>query len=387
MTDQRTFWPYRSAQVLNMSTGPVEVSRQVLDAQLAPLLTPHVADFWTAHDETLLLLKQVLRTDGEVAVTQGSIRAGLDIALGNFVRPGSRILCLENGYWGHMIGDWAQARGGIVTRLAFDYLSPVDANQVREALQRTAFDLVTAVHVETNAGIVNPIEAIGAAVAPTGALFFVDTACSAGAQRVETDLWNIDVGVTGSHKCLASVPGLTVLTLSDKALHALPAEPRMGKFFSLHELLRHTNDRPETPPFTQSPPLIYALRESLRMICATGIEQWWSIHEQVRDLFIAQLRDAGFKLLPDFGPYAEIGELQACGVIAVAYPEGVDDIRFRQILYRDFGIFVIGNVGIYAGRSFRVGLMSPPQLEAVNVYGAVSAFEAAGRAARDYPAP
>ena len=39
--------------------------------------------------------------------------------------------------------------------------------------------------------------------------------------------------------------------------------------------------------------------------------------------------------------------------------------------------YVIGNVGDYAGRSFRVGLMSPPQIEPHNILGTLGAIEAA----------
>ena len=102
----------RRDHVLNMSTGPVEVSRRVLDAQLATLLTPHSAEFWALHDETIGLLGQVLCTKGKVLMMHGSIRTGLDLALGNLVVPGTRVLSVQNGFWGSLIADWAERRGG-----------------------------------------------------------------------------------------------------------------------------------------------------------------------------------------------------------------------------------------------------------------------------------
>ncbi|HEV2364109.1 MAG TPA: hypothetical protein VGS12_07935 [Caulobacteraceae bacterium] len=59
----------------------------------------------------------------------------------------------------------------------------------------------------------------------------------------------------------------------------------------------------------------------------------------------------------------------------MAYGEGIDDERFRQRLAEGHGLFVIGNVGDWKGRSFRVGLMSPPQLEPPAVERTLLAIE------------
>lgn len=367
---------------LNMSTGPVEISERVLKAQLESFMTPHCNDFWKLHDETLLLLKSLLRTEGDVLAFHGSIRAGLDVALSNLVRPGMKVLAITNGYWGDLVGDNAKTYGAEVTWVRESLLRPIDPEVVRKALQKDPeIELVTVIHVETNAGILNPIDEIGAIVCEHEALYFVDTACSAGSIPLETDTWGIDIGVTGSHKCLCAVPGLAVLTLNDRAWKRIQSNAdkvRRG-YFNLVNLFEKTIVRSETPPYTQPSSLFRALNASLIEIAEIGHESWFALHRDMAALFREEIREAGFRMLTDGigGKEALPDHHLSDTVMAVAYPEGVDDHRLRKTLYEDYGIFVIGNIGEFLGRSFRLGLMSPPQLEPRNVLGSIAAIKRA----------
>ncbi|VTU45880.1 Purine catabolism protein PucG (plasmid) [Variovorax sp. SRS16] len=369
--------PYDTPRkMLNMSTGPVEVSRRVLEAQLTPMLTPHHDDFWALHDETLGLLKMALRTRERVLLMHGSIRSGIDLALGNLIGPGTRMLMIQNGFWGTLVGQWAQLHGAVVQTLDHGPLEALELDRIRDKLRAERFDIVAVVHVETNSGIVNPIEAIGKLVAQTDALYFVDTACSAGAIPVETDRWHIDVQTTGSHKCLASIPGLAVLTVSDKAWGRMKSA-RMGAYFDFRRWWQSTVERSVTPPFTQPTTLVLALRQALLEITEGGMENWWARHAAVGTRFMDDMRAAGFRMLLDEASTPHPRHAFSDTVIAMTYPEGVADAAFRHTLLEDSGIFVIGNVGAYAGRSFRVGLMSPPQLDERNLQATMAAIQAA----------
>ena len=373
---------HSSRAILNMSTGPVEVDDRVMQAQIATLLTPHVAQFWKVHDSMCEQLQSVLCTSGQVLVTHGSIRTGLDLALGNVIAAGTRVLCIENGYWGSLIGDYAERHGANVTRLSFKGLDPVDPAAIAGELLGQTFDLVTLVHVETNTGIVNPVAAVGELLRDSPALFFVDTACSAGAIPVLTDAWGIDIGVAGSHKCLASIPGLAVMTLSARAMTRIDQLQRMGSMFNVGEIIANTQKRRVTPPITQPTTLVHALHCSLSQLLDAGLEQWWSRHVTVARYLRGRLRALGLSLLLEVASGKEDADTHSVSVIAVNYPEGIADVAFRQMLLDEHGIFVIGNVGDQAGKSFRIGLMSPPQMRPENIERLVLAIESTLHALR-----
>ena len=360
-----------SRLILNMTTGPVEVSERVLDAQRAIVTSPHVGDFWGMHDETLARLGRVVETEGTVLAFPGSIRAGLSVALGNLVRSGTRVLAISNGYWGELIADMCRELDGEVSSLALPPLLPVDPDEVRRKLKECGpTDLVTIVHVETNVGVTNPIAEIGAIVREVGALFLVDTACSAGAMPIGTDRNSVDIGVTGSHKCLAGLPGLAVVTVSSKAWDHLAKLERLPGHFDLFTLKRQTIDRPEPPAFTQPTGLFAGLHEALGELERHGLPNWYERHRQSGRAFRDRIRSIGMSMVPDLATPGGTRQSEAVysdTVLAVSYGDSLDDEQFRARLGEDHGVFVIGNLGDWKGRSFRVGLMSPPQLDPINM--------------------
>jgi len=345
---------------LNMTTGPVQVSQGVETAGHGALSSPHIGDFWTFHDSVIERLKRIVATKETLFMMPGSIRMGISVALANIVRPGWRALAITNGFWGTLIADYLRACGAEVIELASSDLAPVSPESVAKALADEHFDLVSIVHVETNAGVVNPIAEIGALVAQTDALFFVDTACSAGAQPVLSDAWKIDIGVTGSHKCLGGLPGLAIITLSQKALSRVGRGSGPLCALDLRTLLRDLLERPQRPLFTLPPAPVHALSAALDEIEAIGHDAWFTQHKAVADRFRQAMRGAGLNMLTD-----RVGTddaMLSVAVQAVAYPDRFDDAAFRARLADRHGIHVIGNIGDWQGHSFRLGLMSGPQI-------------------------
>jgi alanine-glyoxylate transaminase/serine-glyoxylate transaminase/serine-pyruvate transaminase len=369
-----------------MTTGPVEVSPRVQAAQLDAFSTPHCADFWSLHDEVLALTRQVLRTEDTVAIFPGSIRNALDCSLGSIVEPGSKVLAIENGYWGRLVGEMCVFFGAEVEWLSFDYRQPFDPERVAEALARHPdIRIVTMMHVETSTGAINPVELVGPMVRRHGALFFVDTACSAGIHLVDTDAWCIDIGVTGSQKGFCSVAGLGVVSISQRALAQARsvAAKVMRSSFNLGSICDRTVQRARPPSFTQPPTLFHALRAALDEILEDGLDRWFSYHEETARQFRERLAAAGLSLVTsDRDRPGNSAVENSNGVVGIRYPEGVDDEAFRRHLAEEQGILVLGNVGDLTGSSFRVGLMSPPQIEPRSISGLLDAIPQAFRQAR-----
>ena len=308
------------------------------------------------------------------------------MALANLVAPGTRVLAISNGYWGDLIGAYAERWGAKVDWVRGHALAPVSGDAVARALRaHPESELVTIVHVETNTGVANPVEEIGALVAGHGALYYVDTACSAGAMPLETDAWGIDVGITGSHKCLCSVPGLAVVSVSERAWARAAEVSRAGSYFDFRALHANTVARADVPPFTQPTGLFRALHAALSELEEIGREAWFERHRRAGARFRAGVRETGLAMLAEEGPGAghNLDGALSDTVMAVRLPRGADLERFRRALADEFGIYVLGNLGAFAGCSFRVGLMSPPQLEDRSLCATLDAIpRALERAAR-----
>ncbi len=115
-----------------------------------------------------------------------------------------------------------------------------------------------------------------------------------------------------------------------------------------------------TPPIN----LIWALKESLRMIEDEGIEERFERHHKVGRAMQAALEGLGFTILAD-------KNCRATTLSNVIYPDGVDDETFRKTLGEE-GVVVAGGLGPYAGKMFRLGHMGHVDLnELVTVVASI----------------
>lgn len=111
--------------------------------------------------------------------------------------------------------------------------------------------------------------------------------------------------------------------------------------------------------------MIWALKESLSIMKAEGMENRYQRHEQNARAMQAAAEAMGFKLLAEEG--ARGVTLSCC-----LYPEGVDDAEFRRVLAEE-GAMVAGGLATYAGKLFRIGHMG--NTDQHELLGAVAAIE------------
>lgn len=364
-TAVRQRFPYN---VLNMSTGPVHVTESVLRASLDGHISSHSAQFWKIHAEVGAMLSQVFGTSQPVLALHGSIRTGLELCLRNLVRRTDKVLVLCNGYWGDYLATNAAEFSSRVIRVNSSPLRPFDISVLEGALDdHPDARLVVGVHVETNTGVLNDANAIAAAARKAGALSFIDTACSVGCMPVPMDQWGIDVCATGSHKTLASLPGLALLALSPAAMDRVREVGRgdgMSALSSLGTLFERCLNPGAAPSYTHSTPLLLSLHAALRERLSTGLALWEEYSSDCATGFRTAARAEGIAFVTDqsLSPDEEAACLSST-VMAVQLPDRVNEARLRARMEQVHGIFVIGNVGRLAGKSIRIGLMSPVQMD------------------------
>ncbi len=124
------------------------------------------------------------------------------------------------------------------------------------------------------------IEAFGKITARTPALFIVDSISGLGVMECRTDDWHIDVNVTGSQKALMLPPGLAFVSVSDKAWAKID-QNTAAKMFYFDLKKYRDNLKASDTPFTPAHTLIKALRVSLKMLRAEGIENVWKRHARL----------------------------------------------------------------------------------------------------------
>ena len=209
------------------------------------------------------------------------------------------------------------------------------------------------VHAETSTGAMQPdLKEIAAAVHKNNAIFVVDTVTSLGGVPVEIDNWDIDVAYSGTQKSLSCPPGLSPITVSERALDVIKNRktPVANWYLDLSQVLKYWgNERTyhHTAPINMN----YALREALRLIAEEGLEARFVRHRKHAELLWAGLEAFGLQL--------QVSEEHRLPTLTtVKIPHSVEnEVAVRQSLLNEFNIEIAGGLGPLKGKVWRIGLM------------------------------
>lgn len=334
--------------LLLMIPGPTVVPSRITRAMSAPILPHRGKEFSQMFLDQMERLKMVFRTKNEVYVLCGSGTAAMEASISNSVTEGDKVLCLINGKFSERFAEIAESFKANVIKLEFEWGDQVDVGVVRRTLyDNPDIKVVTMVFNETSTGVRNPVEEVGELVSDTEAILVVDTISALGGDVFETDLWNVDICVSGSQKCFALPPGLAFISVSDKAWRVIEGNDSMAYYLDLKNYRKDKAHAPYTPPVT----LVYGLRESLDMLDEEGLENRWERHKELANIAREGLTELGFELLP----LSE--EICSNTVTAVKVPEGFDVSQFKRILRERYNIEIAGGQSHLTNKIFRVGHM------------------------------
>ena len=219
-----------------LTAGPTGAWPSVQAAMGAPVVYDYDPVFLERFARTERKVAQLFRTSGDVVLMQGEAVLGLEAAARALVRPGMTALNLVSGVYAKWFGLWLAEYGAELIEVEVPYDEAVDPAAVARALaDHPETSLVAVVHSETPSGVLNPLREIAEVVRAHGALMVADVVSSLGGEELDVDGWGLDLCVAGPQKCLAGPPGMSLVSVSDRAWEAIranPAAPR-GSFLSL----------------------------------------------------------------------------------------------------------------------------------------------------------
>jgi alanine-glyoxylate transaminase/serine-glyoxylate transaminase/serine-pyruvate transaminase len=335
-----------------LGPGPSPVDPRVLEALSLPVVGHLDPAFLKIMDESMAMMREVFQTDNRLALPMsGTGSAGMETCFVNLVEPGDAALIGVNGVFGTRMVDVARRCGAEVDTVEAEWGTALDPAQFKTALAKKKYKLVALVHAETSTGVLQPLDDIATLVRGHGALFLVDAVTSLGGAPVRVDELGIDACYSGTQKCLGCPPGLSPVTLSERAVEAIRRRKTsvrswyldlsmIEKYWSSERVYHHT------APISMN----YALHEALRIVLEEGLEASWRRHRRVHEYFIGAMRR--LELEP-----AVAETIRAPMINAVKIPQGADDAKVRERLYNDFNIEIGAGLGPLKGKIWRVGLM------------------------------
>jgi len=326
--------------------GPVEVRREILEAQTSWMIGHRTADFAELFARLQGKLKRAFFTDSRVYVS-GSSGSGLwEGAVRCGIRADRKVLHLTGGAFSERWADISRANGLQVDCVQVDWGQAHTADMVADALGKASYDAVCAVHNETSTGVTNPIREIGAVVNQyDDTLFFVDTVSGFLGTELRVDDWGIDIALTSSQKAFALPPGIAFAAVSDRLLERAKTIPHRGYYFDFLTLEKSLlkNNTPSTPPIA----LMFAADMQMDAILAEGIEARWARHRAMRDA------THEWALARGFGLYAQEG-YRSDTVTAVANTLAIDVNAMGEFMENEVGYAMDQGYGAIKGKTFRL---------------------------------
>ena len=335
---------------LLMTPGPTAVPNDVRDAMARPPVNPDVqAQFSPFYRDVLDKLGSVYDTDDDVLVLSGEGMVGLEASVASLVEKGDEVLCLANGLFGEGFADLVEMHGGEAVVHHAPRGSGFDSDAVKSVVEDHDFAAATMVHCETPTGLLNDLGEVLEILQDAGVLTVVDAVSSLGGTPVPTE--SIDVCLGASQKCFSSPPGLTTLSVSDRAWENVEATEQ-DTFYTSLAPWRDADipgDEPPHLPYTHSVSNLYALDASLDRLLDEGLDSVYNRHEAVADYCRERGRDLGLEPVP------EREALASPTVTAFRVDGRAGDLRDR--LEADRGVVVATGLGEMAGDVLRVGHM------------------------------
>ncbi len=335
-----------------MGPGPSEVHPRILRAMATPLLGHLDPHFLVIMDEISTMLRQVFRTENELTFAISATgSAGMETCFVNLLEPGEEAMVCVNGVFGNRMCDIVQRCGARLIRVDAPWGSPIDPQELKQALAECRPKLVAIVHAETSTGVLQPLEEISRIVHDSGALFLVDAVTSLSGTDLRVDEWEIDAVYSGTQKCLGAPPGLSPISFSARAVQA--TEKRKSKVQSWYlDLSMVSKYWGKERVYHHTAPIssLYALHESLRIILEEGLEARFARHKKNYELLRTGLEKLGFE-------YLVAPEYRLPMLNAVKIPAGIEDAPTRKKLLEGYDIEIGAGLGELAGKLWRIGLM------------------------------
>ena len=334
-------------ETLLMMPGPVPMPESVRNAMTKQAINHRSSEFGDCYADIVRILKPVFGTRNDILVLSGSGTAGQEAAIGSFAK-GKKVASLVNGKFGERLSQLAAIYGESIM-IESEWGHPLNLEGLKEALENGA-EVVTLVHNETSAAILNPAEEVGKLARKYDALFILDAITAIGGDVVEADKWGADVAIVGSQKCLAAPAGLTAVSISERAWDRL-SETRTF-YLDLKKAKKSADGNPMETPTTPAVPLFFALREACRLIEEEGLENRIARHHKMS----ASVRAAGAAW--GLAPVPQVDALHKASntVTGFFYPEGIEDSRIRGVC-KKMGIEFAGGQDRFKGKIFRIGNM------------------------------
>ncbi len=335
--------------LLLMGAGPVPISHAVSRAN--GVVINHLGETMDAVISNVKIMgRYAFQTVSDKIIgVSGPASAAMEMAITNLLWPGRSVLALSMGTFSGRMAEMAEAVGADVTVIESKGIQPVRTEQVREALSKKHFDVITMTQGETSCGVeMKCLPEVAKLAKEHGVLVVVDAVCTLTTMPLQMDEWGVDVAIAGGQKGLSSIPGVSLIAFSEDAWKTIESRKERLPHWCLDALRAQTFWGSQQYHYTAPVPGILALHEALRQICEETLPVRFERHRISSIALQSGIETMGLKL------FVAIKD-RLNSVVAIKTPNDTESSQIRKIMSSRFNVEVSGAFGLDIMRIGQMG--------------------------------
>ncbi|MFC1594369.1 pyridoxal-phosphate-dependent aminotransferase family protein [Candidatus Omnitrophota bacterium] len=332
-----------------LTPGPTPLPPQVMKALAQPIIHHRTPQFREILKEAEEGLQHIFQTKNDVFIFASSGTGAMEAAVCNLLSAGDKAITVEGGKFGERWTEICKSYGVETIVIAVEWGTAVDPKIIEEHLKKdSSIKAVFTTLCETSTGVTTDIQALAKVIEKTPACLVVDAISGLGAVDIKTDVWNVDVVVSGSQKGLMLPPGLAFLSTSEKAWKLIE-QSKLPKYYFDLKKAKKALDSIDTA-YTPAIGLVIALNESMKIIRQEGLENVFKRFATMAEVTRAAAESIGLTSLTD----------KSCAsnaVTALNMPMGIDGAQLVKTMRDTYGVAMAGGQAHLKGKIVRIAHM------------------------------
>ena len=326
--------------MLLFTPGPTPVLESVRQAMATPTIHHRTPEFEAIFSQARASLFELFGMDENVMLSSSGTGA-MQACIINLCK--SKILTINAGKFGERFGKIADALSIPKVELSYEWNTPADPMEVKEALlQNPDIDALAIQISESAGGLRHPAEEIAKIAKEINPRIMViaDGITAVGVEPI--DVSNIDALIAGSQKAFMLPPGLAMIGLSKDAVATI-GEGR-DYYFNLATEIK--NQQKNTTAWTAATTLIIGLNAMFDEVKKSGgIAALYSDTKKRAQATIASLRALGLEIYP------------SSPALSMSTVIDANAEEIRKLLKSKYQVNIAGGQDHLKGKIFRINQM------------------------------
>jgi len=330
--------------------GPVDVRPKILEAMSTPMIGHRSKDATKLQKSISEKIQKLFYTKNPILLSTSSGTGLMEGSIRSLTAK--KAVVFSVGAFGDRWYQIAKSNNIPVDYVPSEWGKPTLPETVDKYLSTGKYDVFTITHNETSTGLMNPIKEIAEVRKKyPDVLWLVDAVSSMGGVKIEVDKLGIDVCITSTQKAIGLPPGLSICSISEKALEHGKLVKNRGTYFDLLTLYKYVVKKPFQYPSTPTIPHMFALDKQLDYILnEEGQENRYARHLKMAKITRQWVKDNGFEMFPEAG-------YESNTVSAIKNTKGISVAELNKKI-GEVGYVISNGYGDLKEKTFRIAHMA-----------------------------